>query len=1453
MNQIANFAMKARILFLMGLVLLGSSLVAFEANAQIAYSVNEFSSGALSGCPGETQPIYESYVYYNVVKNTNGRPISVDITSRCHVFDDKIPPDFPNQNCLFSYSISLPNEDCFSNVYTIGSCTKTDLTLSWEPLPTPITGTTPPGDYCSSEVLNLQGISVYSSYEWEYSISTGVWVSVPGNPNSSSINVSIQDIFGTGYASFYDIPIVFRYSVPCGGSPSVPTSPYRFFPISPVVSSYISTPPICQNGNDGEIIVSLNRPLVAGESLTAIDLYDSSSFGGNLVKQSASTVVTGLSSGTYYALVRTNFGCGNPIFVPVVVPSGPRTPLIANASVTSNYNGQQIRCFGGSDGIIMVNASGGNSSYQYSIDNGVTYQASNEFAVGAGTFSQIRIRDTCPIPTQIAVGSVSVSQPLMLSASGLSTLCNTLNNGQVTVTASGGTGAKQYRIDGGAYQTSNVFTGLTAGIDHLIQVRDANLCESSLVSVSVPAPLIVGTVEVTQPTCFGQTGKITVTGSGGGTGPYRYSLNGSAYQVSNEFLGLGAGSYVVRVQDATLVCETSASSVTVTVPPAVSVTRALVEPSCFGLANGSITITASDGVAPFEYSINNGTNYFTTNVFTGLSSGIYTLRARGANGCESAAQIINLTQPLPIGGTIATLPTFSCFNPGNGGTINLTPSGGTPPFSYSWRDNTTNAVIATTEDASFTLGSLLSNTYTVTITDSRGCVGSRTTPVIIQPAQLVSTAIKTDVTCFGASNGSVNLTVTGGTSPYLYSWSNGATTEDLISRPPGLYSVTVTDANGCTANTSATIIQPAQLTLSQGTTSHVLCNGQANGSVTLNATGGTGVYEYSRDGITWQPSSTISNLNATSHTLRVRDQNLCTSQVNVTITQPPVLVASVGSIQGATCGQSNGSASSLANGGTGTYSFAWRNGLNQVVSTAPTLVNVPGGTYSVTVTDQNGCTDFEDAAIPSPDGPQATISSTTPTRCSDSNDGRATITVSQGQAPYTIVWNNGETGLNPVALRPGIGINIVTITDATGCITSQVVNVPSPPTLAATPPVIQQATCPAGTNGSIQTLGAGGTAPYTYAWNTGATTSLLNNIGAGTYSLTIRDANNCTITESITLSDKPAITVQTVSEVAPACAGRSDGSISVNAMGGNGTFSYAWNTGATGSTLASIGAGTYTVTATDVLGCTSQRTFVFADPPPLSLDLGPDRKICVGGILTIASPENAASYVWSSSNGFSSTLKQVTLTQAGDYTLRIVNANGCLAEDTFTLTTATDLLSADFLMIPQAEAGDTIIVIDISWPVPEGIVWTLPSEASVIERTPDYVTMVFDEPGIYEVILTASLAQCQDDYRGTIDIRKRAKKSGGRLSTQSEPLIRSVTAFPVPTKDRISGMIELSQESAVTIRLVSPERNLVIRMIEGFGRSVYEFDFEVSNLPRGVYFLIFESGREAKVIRVAVI
>ncbi len=1165
-----------------------------------------------------------------------------------------------------------------------------------------------------------------------------------------------------------------------------------------------------------------------------------------------------LQPGTYTGQVFFVNGSPPPTNLPCSLPF---SVTIGDGSyaLTLSETHTNETCFTSDNGSIDLTVGNGTASFFYSWSNG---QVSQDISsLSAGSYS-VSVSDGYG-----CVGSligITITQPpdINVSASaradynGQQISCIGSTNGIIDAAASGGSGTGfSYSLDGTNFSSSPI-TGLGANT-YIITAKDANGCtnQSNNVVISPPPSLNPGASSSTNPVCNGGFGTIAVTGVSGGTGAKQYSINATDFQSSTTFTNTPAGSYTIYVRDANSCVVTQPSQVTITAPPAIGIVNAIVNTSCFAGNDGRITVTATNGVSPLEYRYTRNSTtvaYQTSNVFnTGIVAGTYTIEVRDANGCTNTSTAI-VSQPFPLDGTIGALPTFSCFSPGNGGTINLTPSGGTPPFSYSWRDNTTNTVISTAEDAPFALGSLLSNTYTVTITDSRGCVGTRTTPTITQPAQLISSAVKTDITCFGASNGSVNLTVTGGTSPYLYAWNNGASTEDLINRPPGLYSVTVTDANGCTTNTSATIIQPAQLTLSQGTTSHVLCNGQANGSVTLNALGGTGAYEYSRDGITWQPSSTISGLNATSHTLRVRDQNLCINQIIVTITQPPVLTASVGSIQGATCGQSNGSASSSASGGTGTYSFVWRNGLNQVVSSAPTLINVPGGTYRVTVTDQNGCTDFEDAAIPSPDGPQATINSTTPTRCSDSNDGRATITVSQGQAPYTIFWNNGETGLNPVALRPGTGINIVTITDATGCITSQVVNVPSPPTLEATPPVIQQATCPAGTNGSIQTLGTGGTAPYTYAWNTGATTHVLNNIAAGTYSIIIRDANNCMITESITLSDKPAITVQTVSEMAPTCAGRSDGSISVNATGGNGTFSYVWNTGATGNTLSSIGAGTYTVTATDAQGCTSQQTFVFSDPPPLSLDLGPDRKICVGGILTIASPANAVSYAWSSSNGFSSTSKQVTLTQAGDYTLRIINANGCIAEDSFTLTTATDLLSADFLMIPQAEAGDTIIVIDISWPVPEGIVWTLPSEATVLERTPDYVTMVFDDPGRYEVILTASLAQCQDEYRGSLEIIERSTSSG-RTKEPGARLIRQATAFPVPTRDKLSGTIVLNEVRPVSIRLISPERNRVMRSVQGDHQQEYGYEFYLNDLPSGLYFLVIEAGDETKIIRIAVL
>jgi hypothetical protein len=708
------------------------------------------------------------------------------------------------------------------------------------------------------------------------------------------------------------------------------------------------------------------------------------------------------------------------------------------------------------------------------------------------------------------------------------------------------------------------------------------------------------------------------------------------------------------------------------------------------------------------------------------------------------------------------------------------------------------------------------------------------------------------VTCFGANNGSVNLTPSGGTAPYTFLWGTGATTEDLNGRAAGTYSVTVTDFKGCTSVASAIVTEPAALMLTQGVTSNVSCNGLSNASVNLLASGGTGAYEYSKNGIVWQSPSLISSLAASAYTLRLRDQNNCTAQLNVTITQPSVLSVLVSNVIDAPCGQAIGSAQSAGNGGAGTYTFVWRNSLSQIVSTSSSLIDVKGGIYRVTITDQNECTDFKDAAIGSPNGPVATINSVTGTSCSNTNNGRASISVSSGQAPYTIAWNNGETGLNPVALKPGTGINIVTITDATNCATAQVVDVPSPAVLQVTTLNTILPTCPGGLNASAQVLAQGGTTPYTYSWSTGATGAALSNVAAGTYQVTALDSKNCTSNFSVTIADKPSIAINVVTQTPPSCIGKTDGRISVNLTGGNGFFSYAWNTGATTPGISNIGAGTYTVTATDALGCTSQKQIIFANPTPFALDLGPDRKICVGGSVTVASPVDATSYLWTSTNGFTSNSKQVALTKAGDYKLSITNANGCIAEDNFMLTTATDLLNADFLMAPAAHVGDTVMIIDITWPVPDGISWSLPSVATILEQTADYISLIFNEEGNFPVRLTANLAQCQDDYSANIEILKQGDNTGGGPSGNS--LIKSLTAFPNPTSEnRINLKIELNEVAPVRIRLVSLEGNAIVTDFNADTKDLYEFEIRLDGVTKGVYFLMVDVRDQKRVVRIVVI
>ncbi len=949
----------------------------------------------------------------------------------------------------------------------------------------------------------------------------------------------------------------------------------------------------------------------------------------------ASNVFNGLSPGAYIVTITDGNGCtatvNQSIFEPVQI----------GASAVQD----SVDCFGGNDGSITVTPSGGTSPYNYNIGSG--NQASNVFAgLTAGNYI---ITVTDDEGCTVSLGQ-TVLQPTAWSASSVqdSVECFGGNDGSITVTVSGGSLPYSYNVGTGA-QASNVLTNLTAGV-YVITVTDGHACTvSTTQTVLEPTQLSATTVQDSVECFGGADGSITITTTGG-TLPYSYN-RGTGAQVSNIFSGLTAGTYTITVTDGNGCTFNIVQDVLE--PTVLSATTVQDSVSCFGGADGSITVTATGGTLPYSY--NRGSGAQASNIFTGLTIGTYTITVTDGNGCAfSLAQTV--LEPSQLAAT-AVQDSVECFGAADG-SITVTATGGTLPYSYNRGAGA---------QASNVLSGLSAGIYLVTVTDGNGCTVS-VTETVLEPTALSATAVQDSVECFGGSDGSISVTATGGTLPYSYNSGSGVQASNIFTNlAAGAYTITVTDGNGCTFVVNQTVLEPAALSATAVQDS-VECFGGADGSITVTTTGGTLPYSYNR-GTGAQVSNIFSGLTAGTYTITVTDGNGCTLSIAQTVLEPAILSATTVQDSVSCFGGADGSITVTPTGGTLPYSY--NRGSGAQASNIFTGLTI--GTYTITVTDGNGCTFSLAQTVLEPTQLTATAVQDS-VECFGTADGSITVTATGGTLPYSYNRGAGAQASN-VLSGLSAGIYLVTVTDGNGCTVSVTETVLEPTALSATA-VQDSVECFGGADGSITVTATGGTLPYSYNRGSGAQASnVFNNLAAGAYIITVTDGNSCTFSVNQAVL-QPAQLNSTATQDSVNCFGGNDGSITVNTTGGTLPYSYNRGTGAQASNIfSSLTAGTYTITVTDGNACTSTVIITVLQPLPVSAFATPTPALCFGtatGIINAAASGGTAPYNYNIGSGNqSSTL--FTGLPVGTYTLTVTDVYGCTGTASATITEPTAL------------------------------------------------------------------------------------------------------------------------------------------------------------------------------------
>lgn len=1277
---------------------------------------------------------------------------------------------------------------------------------------------------------------------YQYAINEGVFTNVPSSNrivalSSQHLSLTIKDIKGC-IAEINDIEI-----------PNPSEWQWSISTADPTCSS------------NGEILVnSINngyggyRYVSNGEPITMVQ--------------------SGLPAGEHTFWVRDSKGCQQATTV-----SLSSHPLAVTVATTN------IICFGGSSGVVSVEASGGRMvngmGYTFALvdeEGGNDQQVTAADAKQKVDFKNLKAgRYTLTVKDDEGSGCIfthvyTLTQPdAPISFETTIVDANTCQDkGELTfISFEGGQGdiSKAIYSVGSHTQVGNPNFIISPG-RYTAAIRDERGCITQK-QVKIAPELITAELTAIPIDCYGSTnGAIEIENIQGGIGALAVALTpfgapepiDADYSSRDRFSNLAPGRYSVYSKDENNRCRLLLGDIVISDVSPLKLSYIPTSPTCNGGDDGAIKISIEGGNGGYSLGVNGGSvsvnergAYRGEATLDALRAGYYSFALQDRKGCQQVDSPDRLLVEEPEAVMLAFIDKsdISCFGATNG-EITLKATGGSNLYSFKIIKDNKTFKESENQRSSYSLTSLDIGQYTISMADSRGCnaIGEALNVTINEPEILQLSVVEfSSLSCHANGSGSIKVEAAGGNAGTVVYHLNGLEPQQsplFTGLAANRYTITATDSKGCVATTTQVLTEPSVLRLESINKVDALCFA-GNGSVEPQLSGGTAPYYIAIDGVVERQHPSKISLRKGEYTLQLMDANGCTEALQLTINEPDSLELKDRIVE-PLCNGEQGTITLRAEGGTPQYSFRLEDG--EYNSQDSYLVKK--GSYSLYVKDGNGCITSKRVVVNEPDVLALASSSTNPL-CSGLT-GAITLTATGGLSPYryTESYNRSSPANFGYAGELGQSVTIVglqaqkiyapAVMDRNGCIsTAPDISIVSPAAIVWTKVETADISCFGDASGEVLLGADGGVSPYTFHLDDDTNISgRFGRLTANSYQVKVVDANGCNLQQTITIRQPTQLLLN--SSVDPQkCYTNCDGRIQLAPAGGVAPYSISWNRPEMGSStlIENLCGGTYIVTLRDDNGCEVIRNLSFEIPEPITLDVGfSDTTICKGRSLMVTPQPKKWGLVWMQNGTIVANGDSYEVATSGSYAVRAVDAKGCHVDFPFSVNVSEDEIIPDFLVSSRVAATDTVVFIDVSKPKPSRVVWNLDAGAKIVGRGDGYIQVVYSKPGRYMAEMVAHTGSCAATVQRFVDVgdaqdRFEIDKSLG----YKEKILKSVKVYPNPTTGRFKVQITLNKRADVSLKFFSVGNGTPIENRELRASDVYEVEFLRDDLVQGFYLL----------------